>query len=153
MPARSALLRAIRKFLARQRREARRGEGGESEGDATRNFVGLAIPRNRRRRSNKQLFPPAFTLVLALPPSPWPVSPLPVHPRLSAAVPLARYLPRSIGRSVYCFKRESSPPPTPSPGHPLPSLPATGEMFSRSSCRASSGRLSTNNPQSPAARS
>jgi hypothetical protein len=68
MPARSALLRAIRKFLARQRRERRGGRAraaGQGGGDATRNFVGLAIPRNRRRRSNKQLFPPAFTLVLA----------------------------------------------------------------------------------------
>jgi len=63
MPARSALLRAIRKFLAR--REPGRSEARRREGDATRNFVGLAIPRNRRRRSNKQLFPPAFTLVLA----------------------------------------------------------------------------------------
>lgn len=42
-----------------------------------------------------------------------PIVPSPLSLFLSlialAAVSLARYLPRSIGRSVYCFKRESAP--------------------------------------------
>lgn len=86
MPPRSALLRAIRKFLARQRKRRRRRD-----------------ETSPRSRNSTESSPIQQTTLSSRPP------PSPRSLPLRAAVSLARYLPRSIGRSVYCFKRKSAP--------------------------------------------
>lgn len=104
MPPRSALLRAIRKFLARQQKRRQRRD----ETSSVPQFHGIvADPTN-----NSFLLPLAPRLPLARSAT---LAALHHHGAASlplsalAAVSLARYLPRSIGRSVYCFKRKSAP--------------------------------------------
>lgn len=102
MPLRSALLRAIRKFLARQRKRRQRRD----ETSPVPQFHGFVADP-----TNNSFLPPASI------PAPCPFAPpslfllllLLLSSSSHSAVSPARYLPRSIGRSVYCFKRKSAP--------------------------------------------